>query len=402
MLSVKIILDERSEKKDGTCPLKIRVIINRSSFHISLGHSIPAKEWDDVNQRIKSNSKTVSSTTRFNASLNGRKQEVYEVLLKLQDEGLLDDLSIDRIKSYLTKNSAETFALEFGEEIIEELVQGRKIGNARVYRTMLSSLRTFLNEKDIPLRQINYSFVKKYEAWYLGKGNAINGLSVHLRTLRALINRAIKERRLPKDHNPFSDYKIAHQKTRKRAIKPDALQALKDYHPVTERQKRAKQYFFFSFLTIGSSFVDIALLKLSNIIEGRIQYKRRKTGRLHSIPVTPALQQIIDVVARDKKPDDYIFNIVRSEDPARQAVQIRDELRRYNKTLKDIGEACGIEIPLSSYVSRHTYATVARNRGIPVAAISEALGHTDVKTTAIYLDEFEQKDMDEFHKMVIE
>lgn len=205
MLSVKIILDERSERKAGTCPLKIRVIIKLSSFHISLGHSIFVKDWDDVNQRIKLNSKTVSSTTRFNASLNGRKQEVYEVLLKLQDEGLLDDLSIDRIKSYLTKNSAESFALEFGEEIIEELVQGRKIGNARVYRTMFSSLRTFLNRKDIPLRQINYSFIKKYEAWHLGKGNAINGLSVHLRALRALINRAIKERRLPKHHNPFSN-----------------------------------------------------------------------------------------------------------------------------------------------------------------------------------------------------
>lgn len=133
------------------------------------------------------------------------------------------------------------------------------------------------------------------------------------------------------------------KKTRKRAIKPNALQALKDYHPVNELQNRAKQSFFFSFLTIGTSFVGIALLRLSNIIEGRIQYKRRKTGRPHSIPVTPALQQIIEVLARDKKLNDYIFNIVRSEDTARQAVQIRDELRRYNKTLKGIGEACGIE-----------------------------------------------------------
>ena len=401
MISIKIILDDRLEKKDGTCPLKIRVIINRRSFHISLGYSIPSKEWDDSNQRIKSGSKTISNTTRFNSIINSRKQQVYDVLLKLQDDGTLENMTLDRLKDHLTRNSSETLALEFGEEVINQLVQGRKIGNARVYRTMLSSLRAYLNGKDLPLGQINFSFLKKYEAWYLGKGNAVNGLSVHLRTLRALVNRAIKEKRLLPDNNPFSEFHIKHEKTRKRAIKPDALQAIKDFVPTTERQKRAKQYFIFSFLSIGASFVDIALLKLSNIVEGRLYYKRRKTGRLHSILVTPALKAIIDELAKGKKQDDYMFDIVKTDDPSKQSVQIRDELRRYNKTLKEIGKLCGISTQLSSYVSRHSYATIAKNKGVPIAVISEALGHTNIGTTMVYLDQFEQESMDEFHNIVI-
>lgn len=402
MNSVKLILDERTKKKDGTFPLKIRVIIDRKSFHISLGYSFQIKDWDELNQRIKPGSKSVSNTTRFNAVINSRKQDIYDLLLKLQDDGKLNDMNFERIKSILSKNSTETFILEFGEEIIQELVESRRIGNARVYRTMLSSLRTYLKEKDIPISYINYAFIKKYEAWYLGKGNVANGLSVHLRTLRALINRAIKENRLPADYRPFSDYKIKHEKTRKRAIKQDALQMLKDFEPRTERQKRAKQYFLFSFYTIGASFVDIALLKLSNIVDKRLFYKRRKTGRLHSIAVTSALQRIIDEVTRDKLSDDYLFNIVKSDEPRLQSVQIRDELRRYNKTLKEIGVLCGITTPLSSYVSRHSYATIAKTKGVPVEVISEALGHNNIGTTMIYLDEFDQEMKDKFHELIIE
>ncbi|HZV71369.1 MAG TPA: site-specific integrase [Saprospiraceae bacterium] len=402
MISVKIVLDERTKKKDGRSPLKLRIVHNRKTYHITLDKNLLACDWDDNNQRVKSNCKDIQNTTRFNAILNGRKQEVYDLLVKLQDEGHLNDMPFSKIRSFLTRSSDELLLLEFGEEIIKEFVQSRRIGNARVYRTLLSSLSTFLKKKDVSILHVNYSFVKKYEAWYLGKGNSLNGLSVHLRTLRAVINRAIKEKRLPQDHNPFSEYRIKNEKTKKRAIKTDALQAIRDFEPLTERQKRAKQFFMFSFLTIGASFVDIVMLRLSDIVDGRIHYKRRKTGRLHNVPVTPALQRIIDEVTINKQTGDYIFNVVKSEDPIRQSIEIRDELRRYNRTLKEIGQVCGIAIPLSSYVSRHSYATIAKNKGVPVEVISEVLGHTNIATTMIYLDEFEQAAKDKFHDLVIE
>jgi integrase/recombinase XerD len=152
---------------------------------------------------------------------------------------------------------------------------------------------------------------------------------------------------------------------------------------------------------MGASFVDVALLKLSNIRDGRIYYKRQKTGHLYSIPISQPLQVIIDEQTKEKIAQDYIFDVVRSNDPAVQATQIRDELRRYNRTLKEIGEMCGLTTPLTSYVSRHTYATIAKRRGVPTAVISEALGHSSEEVTQIYLDSFEQSTLDEFHKIVI-
>jgi integrase len=402
MISVKIVLDKRSQKKDGTYPLKLRIVHNRQTYHLALGHSFSSKDWDGFSQQVKPSCKTLSNKTRFNAQLNKQKQQAWDILLKLQDEGQLDEISFSRIKSLLTKNSAETFVLEYGEEIKREMIQAGKLGNARVYATMLASISDYLKGRDIPLRQINYNFLKKYSAWYQGRGNTINGMAVHLRTLRALLNRAIKEKRLSPDHYPFREFKIKHEKTLKRAISSDALTTIKYFNARTKRQKRAKALFMFSFYTMGASFVDVALLKLSDIHDGRIYYKRRKTGHLHSIPMSKPLQAVIDEQTKGKTAHNYIFDVVRSDDPAVQAVQIRDELRRYNRTLKEIGELCGLNTPLTSYVSRHTYATIAKRKGVPTAVISEALGHSSEEVTQVYLDSFEQETMDEFHKMVIE
>lgn len=401
MISIKIVQDKRSQKSDGTFPLKLRIVHNRQTYHLALGHSFYSKDWDSASQQLKPSCKTLSNTTRFNAQLNKQKQQAWDILLKLQDEGQLDDISFGRIKSLLTKNSSETFVLEYGEELKQEMIQAVKLGNARVYATMLASISGYLKGVDIPLRQINYAFLKKYSAWYQGRGNSVNGMAVHLRTLRALINRAIKEKLLTPDHYPFRVYKIKHEKTLKRAISSDALIAIKEFNPQSKRQKSAKTFFLFSFYTMGASFVDVALLKLSDIRDGRIFYKRRKTGHLHSIPMSKPLQVIIDTQTKRKTDRDYIFDVVRSDDPAVQAVQIRDELRRYNRTLKEIGELCGLNTPLTSYVSRHTYATIAKRKGVPIAVISEALGHSSEEVTQVYLDSFEQAAMDEFHKIVI-
>lgn len=402
MISIKIVLDERSEKKDGTNPLKLRIVHSGQTYHISLGHSLLPQHWDEKNQRVKKSCRAISNLTRFNAILNSHKQEALDLLVKLQDEGTLNELPFSKIKFYLAKNTTETFVLEFCEEIIKELVQAKKIGNARVYRTMTSSLYTFLGGKDIPLKQINFSFLKKYEAWYLGKGNEVNGLSVHLRTLRAVINRAIKEKRLLQENNPFAEYRIKHEKTRKRAIKGEALQKIRHFQPTTKRQKRAQTYFMFSFLTIGASFIDIAFMKLSDIVDDRITYKRQKTGHLHSIPLSPELKVIINEVAGHKSGNAYIFDVISSDNPLIQSRQIRDELRRYNKTLKEIGQLCGVVTPLTSYVARHTYATLAKHKGVPTAIISEALGHSSEEITQVYLDSFDQSTIDEFHKLIIE
>ncbi|MDF1864386.1 MAG: site-specific integrase [Saprospiraceae bacterium] len=402
MISVKIILDTRSKKKDHTNPLKLRIVHNRQTYHLTLGYSVLEKDWDKTGQKVKSSCKTIGNTTRFNALIHKEKQKALDVFTKLQSEGQLETLSFKEIKKRIANKHTDLMTLEFGKEIIAQLRQAQKHGNARVYETMIRSISTFVKDKDFPIKQITYGWLEKYENWYLAKGNSVNGLAVNLRTLRALFNKGIKLKRVSQEYYPFNEYTIKKEGTRKRAISREDIERIKNFEPKTNRQKRAKDYFFISFYLMGASFIDIAFLKISNIYQNRIEYKRRKTGRLHSIPLSLPLKSLLEKYMKGKEKEDFILNVIKSSDPEKQMVNVRDELRRYNRTLKEIGEICKLETPLTSYVSRHSYATIAKYKGVPTAIISEALGHTSEEVTQIYLDSFDKEVLDKYHSMIIE
>lgn len=402
MVSVKIVLDTRRQKKDSTSPLKLRLVHDRKTFHIYLGQRATVKDWDENGEKLKSSCKTVDNVTRFNALLHKEKQKVLDLIIRLQDENKLERLNIEEIKRLLVSKNTEAMVLGFAEEIVAELKQAERHGNASVYETLRRSISNFTKGKDIPLKQVTYAWLKKYEAWFFSRGNSVNGLSANMRTLRALYNRAIKQNLIDKDFYPFNDYSVKYEKTRKRAIAAADLERVKAFVPETARQERAKEYFMLSFYLMGASFVDIALLKVKNITGGRIEYKRQKTGRLHSILISPPLQVLLDKHLPDKGKEDFILDVIKSNDPQKQWVNVRDELRRVNRSLKEIGIACGIESPLTSYVARHSYATIAKYKGVPTAIISEALGHTSEEVTQIYLNTFDKEVMDKYHSMIIE
>lgn len=400
-VSVKIELDKRSEKGDGKYPLKLLVVVNRKPIRISLGYSFRLKDWNEKLQTVRPTCNDFENITRFNNWLQKQKSKTLSKLISLQDDDKIERLSANDIKEYITQQKNELMALEFCTLIIQDLEKSKRFGNARVYTSLLRSLRQFTNMRDFPLKEIDFKWLKKYETWYLSKDNTINGLAVHLRTLRSVINTAIKQNRIPMDYYPFKHYTIKQEETRKRAISNDDLNRIIKFKPQTERQKRAKDYFLISFYLMGASFVDIANLQMKNIIKGRIEYKRQKTGKLHSIPISKPVKDILNQYTDGKKPDDYILNVIKSSEPKAQLNDIREELIRYNKTLKEIGTICKIEAPLTSYTSRHTYAMSGKRIGVPTAIISQSLGHTTEKTTQIYLDSFDNETVDKFHEKII-
>lgn len=368
---------------------------------MSLGYSVLEKDWDASRQQIKSSCKQLSNIHRVNALLNREKQKALDLFAQLQAEERLETLSMKEIKAMLKGNPTALMTLAYGRELIDQMKQAGKHGNARVYHTMLRSVASFMEQKDFPMTQISYRWLKQYESWYLGRSNSRNGLAVHLRTLRALFNRAIKEKRIDQKYYPFHDYTIKHEDTRKRALSLEDLQKLKSFKPQTDRQQRAKDYFLLSFYLMGASFVDLAYLKQENIVQGRIEYKRRKTGRLHSIPLSAPVQTLLASYLAGKGQGDYILPVITSKESAKQPVQVRDELRRYNRSLKEIAGLCGIEAHLTSYAARHSYATIAKYKGVPTAVISEALGHQSEQVTQRYLESFQKDVLDRYHEQVI-
>lgn len=400
--SARWLLNPRRTKKDGTESIRIRITINRKLIEWSIGYSVSPKYWDEQKQMVVSGCPQIDNVTRFNHYLTKTKSQIMGRILELEESGELQRLSLAEIKQKLRGQYKELGLLFYASAVIEQLKESGKHGNARVYDTLLRSVRNFQKNKEVPLRQINFRWLKRYEAWYLGRGNTVNGLAVNLRTLRALINRAIKEKRLAKEYYPFEDYKIRSQKTRKRAITLEEFHRVKEYAPVTERERKAKIYFLTSFYLMGASFVDIAFLQRKNLMGQRVEYTRRKTGQLFSIPLSPPLEALLTPYLQQPESEEaFIFPIITAVEEDKQLIQMRDELRRYNRSLKAIGKACEITGVLTSYVARHSYATIAKYKGVPTAVISEALGHSSEEVTQIYLNAFDRKVMDEYHKQII-
>ncbi len=399
--SVKIELDKRNSKKDGKYPLKLLVVVKREPLRLPLGYSLLEKDWNEKLQSIRASCKEFDNVSRINNWLLKEKSKILGKLSILREDGVIERLSLMEIKNLLIRANDETLTLEFFNETIKELEMSKRFGNARVYDTTARSIKNFVKGNDFPLKQISFAWLKKYETWYLSKGNTLNGLSVHIRTLRSLYNKAIKLKKISSEYYPFKDFTLKKEETRKRAINRDELIRFLQYEPKTDRHKRAKDYFLISFYLMGASFVDIALLKLRNIIKDRIEYKRQKTGKLHSIPIANPLMEILNKYLLKKGENDFILNITHSTEPKKQLIEIRDELRRYNRSLKEISTECGIESKISSYVARHSYATNAKRIGVPTAIISEALGHTTEKTTQVYLDSFDNTVVDSYHDLII-
>lgn len=163
----------------------------------------------------------------------------------------------------------------------------------------------------------------------------------------------------------------------------------------------ARNFFLISFYSMGASFIDLAFLKKENLVDGRLQYQRQKTGRHYDIKIEPQLQKILNYYLKGKKKDDFIFPIIRREELTDQYRDIQWAQNRYNKRLKIIAEMAKIEEKLTSYVSRHSFATLADQMEISLTAISQMMGHERVSTTQVYLASLKSNVLDKYNERII-
>jgi len=396
--SVKLVLDQRRSRKDHTYPVALRLIHNRQTTHIALGYSILEKDWNPSTAEIKKSCKSVGGVNRANQLVLKKRSDAKTLITDLERDKELSRLPIAELrKMIIGASTGDGSVFRFMQQQIDELRKIGKYGNARVYRDSLKAWKNYRNQKDIEFKQIDYRVLKGFENYFLARKTKPNTISVYLRTFRAVYNKAIKENIVSKEHYPFDRYQIPSNKTRKKAVSLDIISLIEHYQPEPgTRLWNAKNYFLFSFYTRGMNFVDMALLRLRNFADGRINYTRLKTGGKFSIKINPKAQAIIDLYQHGKKKKDYLFPIVQStEDPARAFLEVKNGLNYFNKALKTISKELELETTLSSYTARHTYATGLKMKGLSVEVIKESLGHTDIKTTETYLKSFENSVVDE-------
>lgn len=400
---IVLALDTRRAKADGTYPVLLRIIHYEKSAIITLGIYLKKEDWDAKARCIKASYKGTDSVTRLNNFLQKKKSEAVDIITKLDERKMLETLTVRQIKQLVERGSDSGSFLDYGQTLVDGFRDVKRLGNARSYACTLSVLRKFNGGRDLSFREVTYSLLTKFEQAHLKKGRTLNGLAVYMRTIRAIYNQAIKSGLVEQEHYPFKSYEIKTTKTRKRAISMEAIRSIQSLEiSPSSHLFNARNYFMASFFMRGMSFTDLAHLRVSDLIDGRIFYARQKTDKPYDIMVTQELQAILDNYLPGKKRSDFIFPIIQQTDPQKIYEEIQDKRKRFNNNLKRIAKLCGIEENLTSYVSRHSFATRAKNLGVPIAAISDMLGHSDTKTTETYLKGLPSDIMDEFHKKIIE
>lgn len=284
-----------------------------------------------------------------------------------------------------------------------------RLGNAKVYRETYNSIirYTKLSTLDFHISEITSEWLSSYEKWFIASNNKSTTISLRFRTLRSVFNKAIEMNCVSKEDYPFDSFRVSkfNTKTKKRSISKTEIKQIMNLNLSAETylMQLSRDIFIFSYLHGGINLTDIANLKLEDIQANRIEYVRQKTGQNISVPLLDEGRRIIEKHRADTK-SIYVFPIL-NESIHKTAQQKFDRIHKYighiNKYLKSIGNMANIETPLTTYVARHSFATVLKRSGVNTAIISESLGHSSEKVTQIYLDSFENSQIDDAMKNLL-
>ena len=287
----------------------------------------------------------------------------------------------------------------FIEEQIKQLREEHRFGTANNYEKTKRSLESFLRNKKLTFTNFNEQLITDYNTYLISKGLVRNSISFYMRNLRAIYNKAVKQK-IVKKKELFSEVYTGIDKTRKRAV--DERLITKLYNLKLDNNDSlsfTRDIFIFSYCMRGMSFVDIAYLKKENIQNGVICYARRKTGQLLSVRIEPSIQRIIDRYSSALSP--YVFPILTSTDTKEAYEEYQVAINNHNRQLRRLSKMLPAGCKLTSYTSCHSWATAARNHNVPISVISAGMGHTSEQTTQIYLTMLENSVIDDANQGLI-
>ena len=253
------------------------------------------------------------------------------------------------------------------------------------YRCALDCFREFRGGQDCSLGKLTAAMISDFQRYMRRRGLSMNTVSLYNRNLRAAYNYALDEELLCEDKRPFRKVFTGVEKTRKRAVREDVVRRLIALDLSGDPSlDLARDVFLFSIYTQGMAFVDVAHLTTDNLQGGVITYRRRKTGQPLAVKLLPCALAILRKYRDRTGATPLLLPLTYCADSGR-AVRYSTALREYNRRLRQISDRMGLDIPLSSYVARHTWASIAKWSGVKEMVISEAMGHSNTETTAIYL-----------------
>lgn len=407
MASIKIKLHESSATgREGT--IFFQITHERQVKQLFTNHHIRSEDWDDKRSSpIKSTDRRRNETLLYiSDSIRQTHDRLLKIIRHLENETArfsTDDI-IYQYNRYLDNCSF----LNFADRIIIGLKRNDKIRTAETYEATVNSFRRFLQHRgricenlrsdDILLDSIDTELAESYQAWLESTGIVPNTISFYNRIMRAIYNRAV-DRELIDNRSPFRHVYTGIDKTVKRALPLETIRIIRTMELSSwPNLDFARDMFMLSFFMRGMSFIDMAFLRKTDLCDGYITYRRRKTGQILTVQWTDEMQQIIEKYPPTHS--DYLLPIIR-DSVFNERVYYRNAAYNINHNLKRIAVMAGISARLTMYVARHSWASAAHAKGIPVNIISEGMGHDSETTTRIYLASLDNSAIDRANAIII-
>ena len=371
-----------AEGKSGT--LYFQVIHRRSTRTVFTDYHLMPEEWDEQTSFLR-----ITGTPGRQAELQLTASKVrwdcrqITSLITEKEQAMVEYTVDDIVSAFRLLPPCQTWFGFIHSMVVKKLCIGR-LGTAKTYRDALASFSRFRNGEDIAIDALDAELMNRYEAWLKGHGVKRNSSSCYLRTLRTLYRKAV-ENGLTVDKDIFRHVFTGFAPTAKRALPLDTIRAIRRLNLQGGSDLAfARDMFMLCIYLQGISFVDMAYLKKNDIKNGMLQYSRKKTGQSITVGWEPVMQEIVGVYAHQTVGSPYLLPIITRQDGTERRQYERME-HKVNRLLKKIGGMVGLQVPLTTYVGRHCWASTMRDMGVSLSIVSKGLGHESLKTTQIYL-----------------
>lgn len=397
MASIKVKF-RPSTVADHEGTIYYQIIHERKVRQLFSDYKVFSSEWDESRSMVTTTQK--SERKSFILSIRERIRWDVERLTKIGRKLDVNGLAYtaDDVIDEFNRYAHEYSLFNFMESLIARLKQNGKIRTSETYKSTLNSFKKFRQDEDIMLDYLTSEIMEEFEAWHKGRGIAPNTISFYTRILRAAYHRAVEDD-IIENRNPFRKVYTGVDKTVKRALPLPVIKSIKTLDlALTPSLDFARDMFMMSFYLRGMSFIDMAFLKKTDLKNGHVTYRRHKTGQQLTIEWTKEMQMILDKYPENAS--DYLLPIIKNPG-TNERCTYRNAGYNINHNLKTITGMIGITIPLTLYVARHSWASAAKAKGIPLSVISEGMGHDSEQTTQIYLASLDTSVVDKANSLII-
>jgi integrase len=408
-IKIAAILYTSNQLSNGEHPIVLRISQAKVRKYVFLGISCPKDLWDSKkNLPTRKHPQHELFQKIIHQTIHTYHTKLLELELVSQNKLVTPADLIQALQDDARKEETSKI-FPFFDQTINKLLQLGKVGTALVYKDTKRSLKLFTPYADLLFTDINPTFLHNYEVYLRTLGLAETSMSVYFRTLRALFNKAIQEKLINLNHYPFKEFSVTkfNTATKKRAITKEEIKKIENLElDPTSSLAETRRIFMASYYFQGINFKDLSELQWRDIIENRIFYTRAKTGKMIHFKLLSPAQAIIEHYRplTGNHPENYIFPIlnrlqhVTALQIAHRVAKVR---KKVNSEMREIARLAQIDANPTTYVARHTYATVLKKSDVSIAKISQALGHSSELVTQTYLKEFEDEEMDRANECLL-